>query len=490
MIYRLDLSYKNIMYLKEKSEIHNLLLTIIKFVEKFETIENQEDIWRDCIDAINQICTKLQTEFVHNGVLSDIIFEKNLMEKMFENKSEIQCYLNKLLYNIEGIQAKIKVVFMPYKASMWDSLNSIYESAASDDMCEVKVIPLPYYELSKDENLLHCEINEFPKNIEMIDYRNYSLEEELPDIIFVHNIYDRFNTITRLPERYFTEQLKRYTKMLVYIPYHISSPYRNTNEEAGYAYMLPMKHVDKVVLCGKFVEEDAIKYGVPKNKILTLGSPKFDMIYNGINNNKTIPVEWDKKLNGKKTILLNTGCMEFVNDIRNASITLELVLDMVRYFDDVGLIWRPHPLARISLKKYAPQNLQIFDMYYNGMREDNYNIGTILDDSQDYLDAINASDILISGISSILDVYVLTQKPIWFLGDKMPQNSLLPPNAYYYFSDAKEPWCFFIKKFIKGYDPNKMVRKDLYKGIYENLDGSSGSKIYNEIKKELLRENI
>lgn len=475
------------MYLREKTEFSELLSTIIEFANKVDLIENRKEIWIECIDAIDQICDALQKETV--DCKDDFIIEKEIL-KRFENRTLILSYLEKLFQYLENIQVKIKVAFMPYKASMWDSLNTIYESAVSDDMCDAQVIPLPYYEISQNENVMQYEIAEFSKDINTIDYREYSLEVEMPDIIFIHNIYDKFNTITRLPEEYFTEQLKKYTSMLVYVPYHISSPYKHAGDDAGYAYMLPWRYVDKVVYCGKFVEEEALKYGVPKEKILTLGSPKFDMMYNIKNRKNIIPNEWEKKLKGKKVILLNTGCMDFVNDIRVASITMELVLDMVRFLDDVALIWRPHPLARVSLKKYAPQNLYIFDMYYNGIRKDAFDMGTILDDTANYFDSINASDILISGISSILDVYAISQKPILFLGDKMPQGSLLPKEAYYYFQDPKEPWCFFIKKFLKGYDPNKKIRENMYDNIYENIDGTSGSKIYEAIKNELIEKSL
>ena len=43
-----------------------------------------------------------------------------------------------------------KVAFMPYKASMWDSLESIWMAADKDKRCETAVVPLTYYELGSD----------------------------------------------------------------------------------------------------------------------------------------------------------------------------------------------------------------------------------------------------------------------------------------------------------------------------------------------------
>ena len=37
-----------------------------------------------------------------------------------------------------------KVVFMPYKASMWDSLESVWMAADKDERCEALVVPITY----------------------------------------------------------------------------------------------------------------------------------------------------------------------------------------------------------------------------------------------------------------------------------------------------------------------------------------------------------
>lgn len=47
--------------------------------------------------------------------------------------------------NKEESSKKIKVAFFPYKISMWDSLESIWEAADRDESCECQVIPIPYY---------------------------------------------------------------------------------------------------------------------------------------------------------------------------------------------------------------------------------------------------------------------------------------------------------------------------------------------------------
>src|SRR5574344_1682646 len=42
------------------------------------------------------------------------------------------------------------VYFLPYKASMWDCLASVWRAAASDDGCEAVVMPIPYFDRDTD----------------------------------------------------------------------------------------------------------------------------------------------------------------------------------------------------------------------------------------------------------------------------------------------------------------------------------------------------
>lgn len=110
---------------------------------------------------------------------------------------------------ISHITVKKEIVFFPYKASMWDSMESVYLAAKEEKNCDVYVVPIPYYEVKSDKSLgeMYYEGNEYPSNIEIMDYRLYHLEERRPDVIYVHNPYDEFNHVTCVPERYFCKNL-------------------------------------------------------------------------------------------------------------------------------------------------------------------------------------------------------------------------------------------------------------------------------------------
>ena len=59
---------------------------------------------------------------------------------------------NSILYDIND--SKKEVVFLPYKASMWDSLESVWKAADEDPECDAYVIPIPYYDKNPDGRVL------------------------------------------------------------------------------------------------------------------------------------------------------------------------------------------------------------------------------------------------------------------------------------------------------------------------------------------------
>ena len=82
---------------------------------------------------------------------------------------------------------KIKICFLPYKASMWDCMESVWEAAAADSECEAKVVPIPYYERDDQGGIAKgCYDGDlFPAYVPVTPYRSYDLSKEQPDIIYI-----------------------------------------------------------------------------------------------------------------------------------------------------------------------------------------------------------------------------------------------------------------------------------------------------------------
>ena len=97
---------------------------------------------------------------------------------------------------------KKEVFFLPYKASMWDCLESVWQAATEDkENCLAYVMPIPYCDRNPDGTARewHCERDEFPKYVPTLDWKQVDLKAWHPDVFFFHYPYDNCNQFTVNP---------------------------------------------------------------------------------------------------------------------------------------------------------------------------------------------------------------------------------------------------------------------------------------------------
>ena len=97
-------------------------------------------------------------------------------------------------------------------------------AADADPECDVYVVPIPYYERSPEGvmEVYHYEGDQFPAYVPVTNYADYSLEQRQPDMVYIHNPYDDRNYVTSVAPQYYSWEIKKYTKLLVYVSYYIS----------------------------------------------------------------------------------------------------------------------------------------------------------------------------------------------------------------------------------------------------------------------------
>ena len=119
----------------------------------------------------------------------------------------------------EQIPDKMEVVFFPFKASMWDSMDLIWEASEQDEDCDAYVVPIPYYDRNQDGTFsgYHYEGDELPSHITVTHYENYNLQKHWPDTIFIQNPYDETDAAISVDPRFYSHTLKGVTDTLVYI---------------------------------------------------------------------------------------------------------------------------------------------------------------------------------------------------------------------------------------------------------------------------------
>lgn len=344
----------------------------------------------DISSGIEMICNFRDNKYVASKV--ERIFKENLVkldsemdnigkEKVEALKEAIKSVdsteTNRLISEIRTFISKnivYKVVFMPYKASMWDSLESIWMAADKDERCEALVVPITYYELDNNQNPIKKvnERNLFPKYVNAVNDEEYDLENDLPDIIYIHNPYDEFNRVTRVESRYYSYNLKKYCSKLVYIPYYkwidgvSSTNFRPGMYHADYAVQnsedAVARYIDSADEYAGILGSEVIEVKESlKRKVINLGSPEVDKVVSLSEANTLLPESWKGKvLKSKVNVLYNTTLDEVFRS-RN----LDKIRETLSFFKNnkerAFLIWRPHPLMRQTLFSMLPNLLKEYD---------------------------------------------------------------------------------------------------------------------------------
>lgn len=353
------------------------------------------------------------------------------------NVNKIYKTLKKYMLKIENsvkhdISVRKEIVFLPYKASMWDSLESVWQAADADQTCDAYVIPIPYYDKNPDGSFrqMHYEGDQYPKKVPITNYKEFDFETHHPDIIYIHNPYDNINLVTSVHPFFYSDNLKKYTDKLIYIPYFVMGEVSPDNEatvesKKHYCMTPGVLNVDKVIVESEDVRQIYIKALTKEmgaasrskweEKILGLGSPKFDKVINTKKEDLEIPEEWLKiiqKPDGswKKIIFYNTSIGTLLNDNEKMLEKMKQVFGVFKENQDkVALLWRPHPLIQATVSSMRPQLWKAYEKIVEQYRSEGWGI---YDDSADMDRAVVLSDAYYGDRSSVVYLYQKTGKPV------------------------------------------------------------------------------
>lgn len=347
---------------------------------------------------------------------------------------------NQLLEVNRGIRSDLpqdrrEVVFLPYKASMWDSLESIWQAADRDENTDAYVVPIPYFDKNPDGSFRkeHYEGGMYPEYVPVTKYEEYNFAERKPDMIFIHNPYDECNYVTSVHPFFYTPNLKKYTEKLVYVPYFTIRDVRPGDERA----IAGMKHfcilpgvikADKVFVQSEDMRKAYIQVLLEaggrhsgkerkywEEKISGCGSPKFDKASNTDIETLTIPKDWMKmitKQDGgrKKVIFYNTAVTAL---LQNGGQMLNKMKSVFLTFrerrEEVVLLWRPHPLMESTILSMRPELWEEYEILRDTYREKGFGI---FDDSAKLNRAIALSDAYYGDLSSIVQLFERLGKPV------------------------------------------------------------------------------
>ncbi|MCI8899230.1 MAG: hypothetical protein HFH76_01200 [Lachnospiraceae bacterium] len=395
-------------------------------------IENTEGEGHPTVLLLEEYCEvayQIHEELIQNKNVNTNKIYKLLRRKLIKAANSLK----------NNITVKKEAVFLPYKASMWDSLESVWKAADEDAYCDAYVIPIPYYDKNPDGSFreMHYEADQYPDYVPITRYDEFDFAKHRPDMIYIHNGYDNWNLVTSVHPDFFSGNLKKYTEKLIYIPYFVLDEIEPDNEQAvesmkHFCFMPGIINADQVIvqsenmkkiyiseylkaakergLQGKHLDREYLEA-----KFLGLGSPKYDRVCTMEKEDLDIPQEWlnvIEKPDGsrKKIILYNTGIAALLTYNEKWINKIENVLKIFEENqDEIALLWRPHPLIESTMNSMRPEILE----KYMTLKEQ-YLAGDwgIYDVTADVDRAVVLSDAYYGDSSSVVQLYGQTGKPI------------------------------------------------------------------------------
>ena len=147
-------------------------------------------------------------------------------------------YLKKMRSALEK-EWKRQIVFLPHRAKHFVSLRPLIDALKESGDYDCKIIPIPYYDRLGDGSLsdMHYEGADFPKEYEIGDYRSFNFAVELPDAIVINSPYDECNQVFTVDPFFYSKEMKKFTRKLVYIPYFVTDEIDAKSEEDGKAFV-------------------------------------------------------------------------------------------------------------------------------------------------------------------------------------------------------------------------------------------------------------
>ncbi len=209
------------------SEVHK---KICEFLTKQE-YDLVLQLLADCQEMAIQIGTLVEEE---KGALHPFVKQmEQYCEMIFELHTKLTGgqvpdtdvlseFDGRLAEELETWKEKKVVVFIPYKASLWGSLDALWRAAVQEEDTDVYVIPASYYykdaygRVKKEEP--HLELEGYPEKVVITNYENFDFSKFRPDEMVIQCPYDEYNYGLTLHPLFYSKNLMKYTEHLIYVP--------------------------------------------------------------------------------------------------------------------------------------------------------------------------------------------------------------------------------------------------------------------------------
>lgn len=325
-----------------------------------------------------------------------------------------------------------EVVFLPFKAKYWDTMEPEYWKAINDPDCDVYVIPIPYFHRTprgECGNVMYDGTG-FPEYVNVIGFDAYDFEGRHPDTIYIQNPYDEFDCALTIHPRFYSAVMKAACNELIYVPYFIADDFGEQEGRAVYTSQFYIRvpgvsRADRVIVQSETMRQRYIESLTEwageetkaewENRIQVTEFPiNQEDIFTGLTEDE-VPDEWWKYLldengEGKKVILYYTNVSNIVSYGDRYIEKMKRVLDTFKQNKDkLTIIWHAGYDTEGVLESGFEELWKKYQQVVEQFIADDYGI---YEDMIDYSKAVAISDAFYGDRDSIMFDFAKLKKPV------------------------------------------------------------------------------
>lgn len=362
---------------------------------------------------------------------------------------------------------KVRLMY-DYGLFMWNSVESLLKAYASDERFDVCVVFWEDYFSFPEGQKLANEIG-----INSVCIRDYHLEEDSPEIVLTMVM-----ATVSVYRRTYYEEWQKHSKLFVALSGMLMMNLSPTDFAAMPAQVAPRLRKFGLDYCfwDSLIYNKLKSDGFDMLGCVEMGNPKFDAIYEQLNQiHDTLPEGW-KKLRGKTTFLW-AGTHEYWIEECTFDEYAKTLFDYFAEHHETGLIFRPHPQLINELKKdglWTENEIKRIKVFF----QTTPNI--VWDENTDYSLSYQMADAIITDAGCGVTVSGLaTLKPICAcFSTKSPKYFCFPElfDGLYQVQSEQEMLDFF-ELIQRGEDPLKERREQAFQKCVCHFDGKNGQRM-------------
>lgn len=308
----------------------------------------------ECISALEMYCEALFQLFNYvAGETTKDVFELKGNSKFIELyddlDNKLECVRDSIFKNI--VNTKL-VLFLPDNPKNWKEMEGLYRYYRAMENVEVCVIPLPVFAknpygevVAKEEDLVkNVKLQGYPKYLNAVRWDSIDISRYKFEAVVIQNQYDNENGYLTVPNMYYSEKVRNYTKCLIYLMKDgiCDFEYDDEVDMYGLKYRLRVPaamYADKIVITSEKMKPLYVDYlvGFAGKETRKSWENKFVL------KEQFIVQSDDLGNKEKKTILFCVGENEFASDETGKLNKLRRNIDILKECRDINIYVYTYP---------------------------------------------------------------------------------------------------------------------------------------------------